>query len=123
MRPVRETAADDFAPLLNVRLCIVAAAVHRRGDCHHAVHGNDVLAFLETAIFAIGGPADCTRAVFVFGHRDQKALADTAFVAGARRYAKAADVSEIHAHEAADAGVRLAAEAHHALTVIQIEFL
>src|SRR5258705_13667224 len=87
------------------------------------MHRDHILAAGKAAILGEGRPPDLARAVLVFRHRDEKTLGDAAFVARAGRNAKAADVAQEHAHEAADAAVGLAADAHHALAVIEIELL
>src|SRR5712691_6916559 len=102
MRPIGEAPSNYVRLLLHVLLRAVAAAVDGRGDGDHAVQGDDVLTGLEAAVLGVGRPAHFARAVLVFGHGHEETLADAAFVAGARRYAEAADVAQVHAHEAPD---------------------
>src|SRR5687768_9239423 len=84
---------------------------------------DDILARRKAAVLGESRPADFARAVFVLGHRHQKALSDAAFVAGTGRNAVAADIPQIQAHETPDTRVRLPPDAHHALPVIEIELL
>src|SRR5439155_27346055 len=60
---------------------------------------------------------------FVLGERDVERAGDAALVARARRNAQAGDVAQIETQEAAERGVGLSADAHHALTVVEIESL